>query len=76
MDSKQILPMLVKFMKIAGQYTDKTGEQKKRFVIDSITQKINDDAVAEIIGDVIDYLVDVEKGRLRINPAVKRFMCC
>lgn len=76
-DSKQILAMLTKYMRVVADYSEKSGEQKKEFVINSIKEMIDSPEVLELLSFVIDYFIDIEKGRIVINKkAVKRFMCC
>lgn len=59
-------------MKRAGSMNELSGEDKKAFVIDSLRKALElPEDIEELILAVIDALIDVEKGRLVLNPIVK-----
>ncbi len=59
-------------MKRAGSMNELSGEDKKAFVIDGLRKALElPEDIEELILAVIDALIDVEKGRLVLNPIVK-----
>ena len=77
------LSVLVDLMKQAGEMKGKTGQQKKDWVLTKLREVMNlPDAVEDLIIELIDVLIDVDKHRIRINPAVKKHiinitsLCC
>ena len=79
--SKEVFSHLIKWMKVAGELESTTGAFKKQFVLDKIREELNLDVLLEdIIITVIDLLIDIDKGRIVINPVVKSkfksMICC
>lgn len=67
------LSVLVDLMKQAGDRKNTTGKQKKEWVINKMKEVLNlPDVVEELIAELIDLLIDVDKHRIVINPAVKK----
>lgn len=76
--SKIILDTLVNLMQTAAVMTEMSGLQKKRFVLTQLRNKLQlQDEVEDLIIDLIDLLIQVDKHQLRINPNVRSlFSCC
>jgi hypothetical protein len=77
------LSVLVDLMKQAGQNKKTTGKQKKEWVLTKLREVMNlPDAVEDLIIELIDVLIDVDKHKIVINPAVKKHivslgnLCC
>jgi len=77
------LSVLVDLMKQAGENKNTTGKQKKEWVLTKLREVMNlPDAVEDLIIELIDLLVDVDKHRIVINPKVKKHfvslgkLCC
>ena len=77
------LSVLVDLMKQAGEMKGKTGQQKKNWVLTKLREVMNlPDAVEDLIIELIDVLIDVDKHRIVINPNVKTHivslgkLCC
>jgi hypothetical protein len=59
-------------MREASELTNLSGKEKKEYVIKKLKDTILlDNEIEELLLDIIDTLVDVEKGRLVLNPVVK-----
>jgi len=52
------------------------GARKKEFVLDTLRNIIKDDYAEIIIVNMIDIIISVEKGKIRINPKVKKVFSC
>jgi hypothetical protein len=65
-------------MQTAATMTEMDGVSKKRFVLTQLRNKLQlSDDVEDLIIDLIDLLVQVDKHELRINPNVRSlFSCC
>jgi len=67
------LTVLINLMQKAGQNKDLSGKDKKQFVLDQIRKQLelpND--IEDLIISLIDILIEVENGKLVINPKVKK----
>lgn len=76
--SKIILDTLINLMQTAATMTEMDGVSKKRFVLTQLRNKLQlQDEVEDLIIDLIDLLIKVDRHELRINPNVRRlFSCC
>lgn len=77
------LSVLVDLMKQAGENKNTTGKQKKEWVIKKMREVLNlPEVVEDLIAELIDLLIDVDKHRIIINPKVKKHfinitsLCC
>ena len=77
------LSVLVDLMQQAGQNKNTTGKEKKEWVLTKLREVMNlPDAVEDLIVELIDLLIDVDKHRIVINPNVKTHivslgkLCC
>ena len=60
-------------MKKAGEMKDLSGKDKKAYVLDELRKALElPEDIENLIVAVIDALIDVEKGRLVINPVVEK----
>ena len=76
--SEKLLSSLVELMQEAD-LVFKSGKDKKRWVLDKLREELKmDERVEDIIIHVIDILIEVDKGKIRINPKVRAglFSCC
>ena len=76
-----ILTLTIQLMQEAATLSELSGKAKKAYVLNKVRDTLElSDEVEEIIIAVIDMLIDVEKGKLIINPKVKksymRFISC
>ena len=65
------LMVLLDLMKKAGQNKELSGKDKKQFVLDEIKKQLelpND--IEDLIINLIDILIQVQNGKLVINPKV------
>lgn len=70
---RHILDLLLETVKYFGSIQNLSGQQKKVFTVKSIELKINlPDETKETLMALIDILISVEKGRIVINPKVKK----
>lgn len=50
-----------------------SGEQKKKFVLDAIRSILEyPEPVEDLIIEFIDIIIQVEKGKITINPVIKK----
>ncbi len=77
------LSVLISLMQQAGEMKGKTGQQKKDWVLTKLREVMNlPEAVENLIIELIDLLIDVDKNRIVINPNVKTHivslgkLCC
>ena len=72
--TKYIVDNLIRLMKVAEELEDlKTGKAKKEFVMSELRNVIELPAHVEyLIMEVIDILIDVDKGNITINKKVKK----
>ena len=55
----------------------KTGEQKKKFVLSAIRSILEyPEPVEDLICDFIDIIIDVDKGKIKINQDIKKIFNC
>jgi hypothetical protein len=60
-------------MKKAGAMKELNGKDKKAYVLDELRKAIElPKDIEDLIISVIDTLIDVEKGRLVLNPVVEK----
>jgi hypothetical protein len=66
------IKMLISLMREASQMNHLSGSEKKDYVMKKLKNAIPlDNEIEELLLDIIDTLIDVEKGRLVLNPVVK-----
>ena len=83
---KNITDVVVDCMGLVGQFKTMSGEDKKKLVIDMIIFIIkNTDSgpfetfepfIINILPNIIDHLINVEKGKLVFNHRVKNMTSC
>lgn len=67
MDLK-VFNVVLSLMIQAGHMGDLSGEQKKQFVMNGMKDILPwDDELEELVLVIMDIIIDVEKGRLKIN---------
>lgn len=74
-----ILNKVVDLMREASQMKNlNTGQLKKKFVLDAVRSILEyPDPVEDLICEFIDIIIAVDKGKLVINPIIKKsiFSC-
>lgn len=76
------LDILVKAMAVVGHFKDVSGADKKRIVLEVVDRVLLDKVdglLKTILPPTIDYLIQVEKGKLVFNEELKCktwFSCC
>lgn len=66
------LVITIDLMKRAGSMSELSGKDKKAFVLDGLRKAIVlPEEIEDLIIAVIDALIDVENGKLVLNPVVK-----
>lgn len=77
------LSVLVGLMREAGESKNTTGKQKKEWVLTKLREVMKlPDVVEDLIVELIDVLIDVDKNRIIINPKAKKHfvslgkLCC
>lgn len=70
----KVLNTVIEIMKKANELKElQTGYQKKKYVMETVRNILNlPDEVEDIIIEFIDIVIDVEKGKIKINEKVKR----
>jgi len=70
----KVLNTVIEIMKKANELEQlKTGYEKKKYVMETVRNILNlPDEVEDIIIEFIDIVIDVEKGKIKINEKVKR----
>ena len=69
----ELVKDLILFMIEIGKNDAFSGKEKKAWVIQQIKSNLNyNDTFEEVILDIIDYLILVDKGELIINKKVKK----
>lgn len=69
---KQIFIEMIALMKRASKMKRLSGQEKKHFVMTELARIIPyDNALEEILLDIINLLIEVENGKLTINKDVK-----
>lgn len=72
-----IVNSLKKYMIAAGEMNKLNGYEKKKFVMDSLKQEITlDNEIEDIILNIIDLIIDIDKGKLIINKKVTKIFSC
>ena len=67
------LNVLIDLMRQAGEIKNTTGKQKKEWVLTKLREVMKlPDVVEDLIVELIDVLIDVDKHRIIINPTVKK----
>jgi len=67
-----ILKHLVEAMKRVGVYNGLTGDEKKNMVIKDLHEAFEiPEPLLQFVINMIDILINVEKGRIVFNPKVK-----
>jgi hypothetical protein len=70
---RHILNLLLSTVQYFGAIESLSGPQKKLFTLKSIELKINlPDETKETVMALIDMLISIEKGKIVINPKVKK----
>jgi len=79
-DKKFLIQSLIKYMSLIGNHKNMNGEQKKEWVLSTLRQEmLLSDDLEDIIIEIIDYMILVEKGQIVLNPKiknVKKILCC
>jgi hypothetical protein len=80
--SKKLLELVIGLMTDASNMKGMNGHQKKKYVIIRIKQELElPDAIEELIAEFIDMIIEVEKGKIKINKkevkkAFLNIICC
>lgn len=77
--SKEILEILVRYMKYVGNMSDMSGESKKKYVLKKMRDELDLEPVLEdLIIHIIDLIIQVENGKLTINKKISKplISCC
>ncbi len=78
--ARKLLSALIEWMKIAAQLKNKSGADKKKFVLKQLRDEIQlDELLESFILATVDLLIDADKNGIRINPIAKRkfkLLCC
>lgn len=75
--SERIVSLLIKFMTRIGNHKNLTGDEKKKWVLLRLKEEMDyDENLENIIMEVIDYIVLVDSGSIKINPVIKNNLCC
>lgn len=77
-NSENFIEAVTFCMKEAGKITQMDGKDKKSLVLINLTFCIQDPTLKELIPFLVDQLISVEKGKIRINPKIKFLtkFCC
>ena len=83
---KSLTQSVITCMGIVGQFKNMKGADKKQLVIDMLIFILDktdsgifeliEPFIKEAIPDLIDELIDVEKGKIRFNPKLKNKLNC
>ena len=79
---KKLFQLILILMKDASAMEDMDGHQKKKYVIHRVRQELElPDIIEDLIADFIDIVIEVEKGKLKINKkevkkALFNIVCC
>lgn len=81
-----IINVVTDSMCMVGQFSKMSGHDKKKLVIDMVVFVLNntnsgpfetfEPYVIDIVPDMIDYLINVEKGKLKFNNKIKNSINC
>lgn len=74
---KKIFAKLFEAMIYAGSLKSMGGEHKKRLVINKMKELIDvDPELEDLFIFLIDKIIKIDRGELKINPKVKKLFCC
>lgn len=76
---ENLIPTLIKFMSLIGNHKSMTGHEKKQWVLNRLKEEIKiDEQIINIIVEIIDYIILIDKGNIKINPKIEKnfFNCC
>jgi len=79
LNKKFLISELMKFMSIIGNHKNMSGKEKKDWVLLKLREEMDfPDVIEDLIIAIIDYVVLVDKGQIKINPKIKKnfFKCC
>lgn len=72
---KKILTTVFELILKAEKINELDGNGKKKFVLDSIRDILDfSDEIEDIIIEFIDIIIEVDKGKIKINDNVKSFI--
>ena len=74
-----LMQIIVRLMQSAGTFRNMTGAKRKAYVISKLLDELDvDEDVIEFINEVVDVLIQTEKGKVVFNPVVKKIArgCC
>jgi len=78
-NENNIVDNVIKMMEKAEQFIDKSGVEKKAIVLDNLKSLLGADSYERykyLIMGVIDFIVEVSKGRkINLNNIKKKFCC-
>jgi hypothetical protein len=70
---KDLFIELINLMRRASKIKELSGKEKKKFVLNELRRIIPyDNAVEELLIDIVDLLIQVENGDIVINKKVKK----
>jgi hypothetical protein len=81
MKQKNLIGVIIKLMEQVEQFTDKTGIQKKHYVLESISTVLGDELFETsfmMIDLFIEYIIEISKSksrRLKLNQKKSMFLC-
>ena len=74
-----LMKAILRSMKVAGTFSHLSGDEKKAYVIATLKTELDiDDDIFEFIEEIINVLIQTEKGKIVFNPIVKKVVrgCC
>lgn len=72
---KNIINIIMDFMEEVNEVVEKTGEEKKEYVLDCVRTKYGDEIYERyepLINLLINFVVDVSKGKINIKKKLRR----
>lgn len=72
---KNIINIIMDFMEEVNEVVEKTGEEKKEYVLECVRTKYGDEVYERyepLINLLINFVVDVSKGKINIKKKLKR----
>jgi hypothetical protein len=76
MNYNKLLDSVIGYMKIIAVDKTMNGYEKKAWVLSQIELDLKlDPKIEQIIICMIDLLIDVDKGKIKINKKVKKICC-
>ena len=81
MKQKNLIGVIIKLMEQVEHFTDKTGIQKKHYVLESISTVLGDELFETsfmMIDLFIEYIIEISKSksrRLKLNHKKSMFLC-